>query len=295
MAALVLATMARVNSYLQEGGVHEAVPIANADWTGGVYMAGNMAHFRASQNQSLLQYARKWGDAHGWQAAGYSGCHGSMGCPDNICSGQGYAEIYELTEPKNYTLIKAIADGLAAAMRSPCAIERNSSQARDSEACWWWVDALFMALPVYARFGSLTPSPEAADKIWAAGRAQYNLTAFGTNSSGGAAFRLWSPEESLFYRDDSFLGKHAPNGRGVFWSRGNGWAFAAMARALEALPQQGSARVESDRVEWRSKLVTMAAKLKALQGHDGCWRPSLLDPVRNTLNQTAKHCSVAST
>ena len=44
------------------------------------------------------------------------------------------------------------------------------------------------------------------------------------------AFALWDAKESLFWRDDSYVGRQAPNGRGVFWARGNGWAFAAMAR-----------------------------------------------------------------
>ena len=65
-----------------------------------------------------------------------------------------------------------------------------------------------------------------------------------------------------------------PNGNKVFWSRGNGWAFAAMARTLEALPASRTA----DRKEYASKLITMAARLKTLQGKDGCWRPSLEDP-----------------
>ena len=50
-------------------------------------------------------------------------------------------------------------------------------------------------------------------------------------------------------------------------------AFGAMARTLEALPASRA----SDHVEYSSKLVKMAAKLKTLQGADGCWRSSLED------------------
>ncbi len=105
-------------------------------------------------------------------------------------------------------------------------------------------------------------------------RSRYNITAFGINASGGDAFNLWSPENSLFYRDDSFVGKQARNGRPVFWARGVGWAFGAMARALDALPISRAA----DRAEYASKLVSLAGKLKSLQGVDGCWRSSLEDP-----------------
>ena len=80
-----LAALAKVNGYFQS-----QFPIANNDWTGGVYMAGNMAHYAASKNASVLQYALDWGDSHGWKTAGYEGCHGVEGCPDNIAAGSSY-------------------------------------------------------------------------------------------------------------------------------------------------------------------------------------------------------------
>ena len=145
--ASTLAVMALTNGYFQAGNLPEGVPIANNDWTGGVYMAGNMAHYRASANESLLEYAVDWGDHHNWQPAGYERCHGNLGCPDNIACGQGYAEVSAIK--KNATMIAAIRSGLEASMTNPCEVATNSSQAKDSDRCWWWVDALFMALPVY--------------------------------------------------------------------------------------------------------------------------------------------------
>ena len=62
-------------------------------------------------------------------------------------------------------------------------------------------------------------------------------------------------------------------GTKVFWARGVGWAFAAMARALQHLPLSR----QNDHDEYGQKLVDMAAALLPLQGPDGCWRPSLLD------------------
>ena len=48
---------------------------------------------------------------------------------------------------------------------------------------------------------------DAAERIWDAARAQYNVTVAGIDASGANAFNLWSAEESLFFRDDSFIGK----------------------------------------------------------------------------------------
>lgn len=169
-------------------------------------------------------------------------------------------------------MLAGISSAIDLAIQHPCAVQTNSSQRKDSDSCWWWIDALFMALPTYARAGMLATA-ESAERIWDAARSQYNITSFGTNTSGAKAFGLWSPHDSLFYRDDSFVSRKTPSGHGVFWARGNGWAFAAMARTLEALPPSRG----SDWAEYSSKLVSMAASLKTLQGADGCWRSSLED------------------
>jgi len=272
----VLGVLASVNSYFQL-----TTPVANNDWTGGVYMIGNMAAYRASGNTSLLGYAQNWGDAHKWSLTGYRGCHGSLGCPDNIIAGQGYVEVHAAKQ--NATYVASIATVVRQASQRPCGVATNNTQRKDSDACWWWVDALFMALPAYAKVAALTHEvdPAGADDVWRAARAQYNTTAYGTNTSGADAFNLWSDADSMFYRDDSFIGKKTPNGGKVFWARGVGWAFGAMARTLDVLhelPPSAAAARAGDRAEYTARFVSMAAKLKTLQGADGCWRPSLEDP-----------------
>nr|WP_284290947.1 glycoside hydrolase family 88 protein [Angustibacter aerolatus] len=68
------------------------------------------------------------------------------------------------------------------------------------------------------------------------------------------------------------MGAPDANGKKVFWSRGNGWAIAAMADVLQTLPP-GDARG----AKYRDVLVAMAGRLRTLQGADGMWRRSLLD------------------
>ncbi len=70
----------------------------------------------------------------------------------------------------------------------------------------------------------------------------------------------------------SYFNKTSPNGAAVFWARGVGWASAAMARVLEALPS-----TDPTRGEYAAKLQAIAAALVPLQGTDGMWRASLLD------------------
>ena len=280
----VVSTMTHVNSFFQ---LHNPTP--NNDWTGGVYMLGNLAHMRVSGNSSLLDFAVSWGDSHRWSMTGYRGCIGDLGCPDNIVAGQAYAEI-SLLKGGNTSMRAGIVAAVNNAVRGPaCEVASNYSQKVDSDRCWWWIDALFMALPTFARVGALTlaqgsqGSNVSASKMFDYARLQYNVTVHGTNASGGNAFNLWDPVRSLFLRDDSFVGRKTPNGNGVFWSRGNGWAFAALVRALEALPVTRVA----DRAEYRSKFVAMASSLVALQGVDGCWRTSLEDAAQFPMIETS--------
>lgn len=70
----------------------------------------------------------------------------------------------------------------------------------------------------------------------------------------------------------TYINRTEPNGKPVFWGRGNGWAISAFAQALQQLPP-----AHPHAVEFRAKLVAMAAALKAIQGPDGLWRSSLAD------------------
>jgi rhamnogalacturonyl hydrolase YesR len=77
----------------------------------------------------------------------------------------------------------------------------------------------------------------------------------------------------------AYLGKlQQPNGLffhgtdvPIFWSRGNGWAAAGLARLLEAMPES-----HPDRPRILAGYRRMMAELLALQGKDGMWR-QLLD------------------
>jgi rhamnogalacturonyl hydrolase YesR len=63
-------------------------------------------------------------------------------------------------------------------------------------------------------------------------------------------------------------------GRKVFWSRGNGWVIAGLARVLQDMPPD-----YPDRPRYVTLFMEMAEKVASLQGADGCWRSSLLDPA----------------
>jgi rhamnogalacturonyl hydrolase YesR len=124
---------------------------------------------------------------------------------------------------------------------------------------WCWCDALFMAPPAFAELSRQTGDPRylryALKEFWA-------TTDF-----------LYDPVEHLYYRDSRFFDRRDVRQRKQFWSRGNGWVFAGMARLIPLLPA-GS----PDRIRMETLFREMAARLRTLQKPDGYWAPSLLAP-----------------
>jgi rhamnogalacturonyl hydrolase YesR len=177
---------------------------------------------------------------------------------DDFAIGQPFLDIY--ADKKDPAILKPIQDRLDAASDY---IEKseppNLPNEKTNQLTWWWCDALFMAPPVFARLSLLTHDPKdlgAMDLEW-----------------WRTADLLYDKDEHLFYRDKGFFTKLTKNGKKVFWSRGNGWVFAGLARTLTYLPLDYPSRAK-----YVAVYREMAAKLASLQQPDGTWHPSLLDP-----------------
>jgi len=124
---------------------------------------------------------------------------------------------------------------------------------------WCWCDALFMAPPALFELTRQTGDPryrEHALREW------WATTDF-----------LYDPVEKLYYRDSRFFERRDENERKLFWSRGNGWVLAGIARALPLLDADSE-----DATRMRALFVEMAERLLELQKDDGYWPPSLLVP-----------------
>jgi rhamnogalacturonyl hydrolase YesR len=89
-----------------------------------------------------------------------------------------------------------------------------------------------------------------------------------------AADFLFDEDEGLYYRDENFFDRRSPNGERMFWSRGNGWVLAGLARVLQYLPGDDPARAR-----FEGHFRTVAEAVIPLQGEDGLWRANLLDPA----------------
>lgn len=124
---------------------------------------------------------------------------------------------------------------------------------------WCWCDALFMAPAAFVEMSLQTGDPRYRD--------------FAMHEFWATTDFLFDPAERLFYRDSRFFERRDSKGRKEFWSRGNGWVFAGMARTIPLL-----AKGSADRVRMEGLFLQMAGRLKDLQKADGYWAPSLLAP-----------------
>lgn len=122
---------------------------------------------------------------------------------------------------------------------------------------WCWSDALFMAPPAW-----LELARQSRDARYAA---------FAHREFKATADYLFDREDGLFYRDSRFFTRRGSDGEKLFWSRGNGWAFAGLTRVIDALP-----RHDPHRAFYVSLFRAMAKRLIVLQKPDGYWSPSLL-------------------
>lgn len=125
---------------------------------------------------------------------------------------------------------------------------------------WWsWCDALFMAPPAFAEMWKVT------------GETKYLV--YMNEQWWKTSDYLYSKDDSLYYRDDRYFDKLSANDKKIFWGRGNGWVIAGLAKVLTLLPQDFA-----ERPKFEQQYKEMAAKLLSIQGKDGLWRVSLLDP-----------------
>ena len=217
-------------------------------WTRATYYEGLMAMYRIDSNEIYYNYAVQWAEGHNWEPA-YGGT--TTRNADNQACGQTYIELYQIDhQPKRIEKIKTVFDNIL-----------SSSKIDD----WWWIDAIHMAMPVFAKLGAVYRDTSYFIRM-------YDMYMFTKTNQGDSG--LYNKEDNLWWRDEDFDPPHtSPNGEDTYWSRGNGWVLAALARVLDVMPEDAP-----HRDEYIKTFKEMAEALIAVQREDGFWNVSLHDP-----------------
>lgn len=231
------------------------------DWIYGAFHTGLWAYYQKSGEAVFKEHIKNIGYNHDWRP--YPGIFNA----DNHTFFQQAIELYQ-EEPRAEYIddIRYVMDIHLA--RDPSAPENLYHNRKDNpyhHEWWTWCDALYMSPPAFARMYHVTGAQKYLDyaiKYWKK-----------------TADFLYSPADSLYYRDYNYFDKLTENGRKIFWSRGNGWVFAGLARFIPYIPED-----HPERAYFVEQFKAMATKLIQLQDEtDGMWRVSLLDP--DYLNQ----------
>jgi len=217
-------------------------------WTRGVYYEGLMALYGLDKKKQYYNYAVDWGQKHQWGLR--NGATGRNA--DDQCAGQTYLDLYQIDpQPERIKELKASIDNMV-----------HSDKVDD----WWWIDALQMAMPVFAKLGVMTKDTAYYGKM-------YRLYSYAKLQQGGHG--LYNAQDSLWWRDKDFVPPYQePNGQDCYWGRGNGWVVAALVRVLDIMPKDAP-----HRAEYEQTYLQMMRALPRLQRPDGYWNVSLHDPT----------------
>lgn len=226
---------------------------AKDDWTNGALYTGLIAYAKSTKNDEIYRTLKETvGDNLAYKITPDSNRYFA----DFYCVGQLYTALYDkFKSPEMLRDLRLLADTLLQRPHTEPLLWVNKINRRE----WAWCDALFMGPPTLGLLSQSTNDPrylELANQLW------WKTTAY-----------LYDENEHLFYRDSRFFDRKEANGAKVFWSRGNGWVLAGMARLMETMPSNFR-----DKPRYEALFKAMAKKIASLQQADGTWRTSLLDP-----------------
>lgn len=279
-------------------------------WTRGVYFEGLMALAEverlmgSTKHEIYKKYIYDWGEAHKWQPRNGVTTRDA----DDYCCCQTYLDIYQYVrsastsaaERKREDKIRGsellivptiqCMDHLLAAHNDPWVVGEQEKSA-GSKGDWTWIDAIQMGLPVLSKLTRLRhfAGDKEASRYAAQGWAMYEMT---RNVIGGG---LFNQKECLWWRDKDFVPPYQePNGENCYWSRGNGWVYAALVRAMDAMLLADGAQVpqyweplgtkkwtdigvDVHFNDYKKDYLAMTKALLKCQRADGFWNVSLHD------------------
>jgi hypothetical protein len=202
-----------------------------------------------------MEFSRAWAEHNDW--SGPKGDDTSLWSNDygewNVLFGdcqicfQVYSELYDV-EKDDYRLNRAFQ-------------VMDYQVGTEPEDYIWWVDGMFMVMPVLTHLYKQTGNEVYLEKMHT-----YWLY---TNSI------MYDEETGLYFRDRKYVYPEHQTfaGKKDFWARGDGWAFATFARILAELPAD-----HKYRDEYVAYYRRMAKALAECQQPEGHWTRSILDP-----------------
>ncbi len=254
----------KVNDYWQQ---HHS-PLVRSFWDEAAYHTGNMEAYRLLEVARWRDYSETWArhnkwmgaqekDPSKWKYKNYGEGHDYVLFGDwQICF-QTYLDLYELDNgARNYQF-----SALSSQFKIKRAIEVMDTECRSQETdFWWWADALYMVMPVFAKLYKTTGEVKYLDKLYANFKWADEL--------------MYDKDEQLYYRDAKYIWpkvKTACNDGKSFWARGDGWVLAGLAKVLNDMPSD-----YQHRPFFVQRFRELAEGVARVQRPGGYWSRSML-------------------
>lgn len=238
--------------YTTTGNLHDAGIDA---WTNATLYIGMFEWAKIAEDSTYCRWLKNIGSTGNWQIAANLLKYPQYGLyhADELCIGQFYLNMFDRYQDEK--MLYSAKERVDWIINHP----PDTSMYMPHKQSWTWCDALFMAPPVYAHMAKIEGNGRYLSFMDSAFKRAYNF--------------LYDKENKLFFRDSSYFDKTEGNGKKVFWGRGNGWVAVGLVNILKLLPENSAYRSF-----YENLFKEFIPQLAALQGSDGFWHASLLDP-----------------
>lgn len=221
-------------------------------WTRAVYYEGLMALYSIDKQQRYIDYTDTWGNFHKWDVRDGINTRNA----DNQCCAQTYLDRFDMTGDS--TMIRNVIANFDAQIADD---DANFDKQREMRKFWWWIDAIQMSMPVLTHLTKITGDTKYKHEA-------KRLYLWLRNKEDGGMF---NEPEGFWWRDRDFNPPYKEqDGNNCYWSRGNGWVFAALCRSIDYIePGCGFRKLLQE------DYMKMVAAVVKSQRKDGFWNVSL--------------------
>ena len=262
----VLTTVRKANDYFMAKYQDPTVPTnvnrirPSSLWTRAVYYEGLMALYEIDPQQRYIDYTDRWASFHEWTPRNGVKTNDA----DDQCCAQTYLERYMQSggEEKIVHVKENLAQQMVTPNQKTATYNHKTQTPANSLYGWWtWIDAIQMGMPIYFQMAKITGDHHYID------HAMHMYTWSRDTLAGG----LFNVKDGLWWRDKDYVPPYKePDGQQCYWSRGNGWVYAALVRCMNNCSPKDKAykRLKRD-------FMLMSQALLKCQREDGFWNPSL--------------------
>ena len=215
-------------------------------WTRAVYYEGLMALQDIDPQDRYIKYAMDWANFHKWTPR--NGV--TTTDADDQCCGQTYMMLLPYADKSESELTAKLRPNL------------DNQIATGRHDYWTWIDAIQMAMPVYAQMYKHTGDRKYMDYAMQSYR-------WCRNECGGG---LFNTNNGFWFRDKDYVPPYKePDGKDCYWSRGGGWVYAALVRVMDVIGKK-----DKYYKELKKDFLLMTKAIASCQRGDGLWNVSLV-------------------